>query len=220
MAEIQRKVDISVSAHHSSIIVIAAHHDCAGNPVSDDIHKSQTLNAIEIIESWNLNVTRIIGLWVNNQWQVEVIYDNGAQGYVPIHYATAISCIDGRARDPLSDWMKQKYLVHYVDLITEPEADAYIVRAAPEQLAILRQKIGYSMNEHHSEIVVISAHHDCAKGAMSDSDRRRQLKQASQIIAAFELPVQVVGVWLNEQWQCEIIYDSSAIATKPLRAVI
>jgi hypothetical protein len=216
---LKHNVGISVSAHHSSVVVIAAHHDCAGNPVSDEEHHRQVLQSVEIVKSWNLNVTRIIGIWLNDQWRIEVLYDDGAQGYVPLSYATAITCIDGRAQSPLADWMKQHFFVHHVDLITEPEVDSYIVRATGQQLADLRRKIQYSLHEHQSNLVIVSAHHDCAGGTMSDDDRKRQLKQATQIVVAFELPVRVVGVWLNDQWQSEIVHDTATTATKPLRAV-
>jgi hypothetical protein len=35
---IQRKVGISIHAHGSQVVAIAAHHDCAGNPVSREVH--------------------------------------------------------------------------------------------------------------------------------------------------------------------------------------
>ena len=35
-------------------------------------------------------------------------------------FATSISCIDGRIQLPLAKWIKENYLVDYVDTITEP----------------------------------------------------------------------------------------------------
>ena len=46
---------------------------------------------------------------------------------MPRHkFATAITCIDGRVQQPITDWMKFQPTVHYVDLITEPGPDKLI----------------------------------------------------------------------------------------------
>jgi hypothetical protein len=54
------------------VIAIVAHHDCAGNPVPEDSHCEQVKKAIKVIQSWNLPA-RVMGVWVNNSWQVEKI---------------------------------------------------------------------------------------------------------------------------------------------------
>lgn len=36
-----QKINISLDQHGSRIICIVGHHDCAGNPVDDEAHKSQ-----------------------------------------------------------------------------------------------------------------------------------------------------------------------------------
>jgi len=65
---------ISIKAHNSSLIVIAGHHDCAGNPVSKEEHLTQIKKSINIIKSWNFPV-KVIGVWVNDQWKVEQIQE-------------------------------------------------------------------------------------------------------------------------------------------------
>ena len=35
-------------------------------------------------------------------------------------FATAINCMDGRAQEPVIEYMKKSYGVDYVDMITEP----------------------------------------------------------------------------------------------------
>ncbi len=69
---LKTKVLISIKAHNSNIIVIAGHHDCAGNPVAREVHEEQIRKSIEVIKSWNLGV-RVIGAWVNYKWIVELI---------------------------------------------------------------------------------------------------------------------------------------------------
>jgi hypothetical protein len=70
---IKSRVLISVNAHGSETIFIAAHHDCAGNPVSRDEHIKQVRECVKIIGSWKLPVKTIVGAWINENWTVEVI---------------------------------------------------------------------------------------------------------------------------------------------------
>ncbi|MBI3619136.1 hypothetical protein HY213_03855 [Candidatus Peregrinibacteria bacterium] len=70
---LRKNVGISVSAHKSPFIVVAGHHDCAGNPVSKAEHWNHIRTAVEIIRSWKLPVKNIAGLWVNERWEVEEI---------------------------------------------------------------------------------------------------------------------------------------------------
>ena len=72
--QLKSKVLISINAHKSSVVVIAGHHDCAGNPVSKEKHIEQIKHSIEIIKSWNLPV-KVSGLWINDQWKAEQISD-------------------------------------------------------------------------------------------------------------------------------------------------
>lgn len=70
--QIKTKVNISIKAHGSSVIIIAGHHDCAGNPVSKEEHISQIKKSVTIIKSWNFPA-KVIGLWVNDQWKIEQV---------------------------------------------------------------------------------------------------------------------------------------------------
>ena len=68
---LKKKVIISYEKHGSRIIAVAGHYDCAGNPVLYKEHLQHIRQAVAIIKSWNLPETQIIGLWINENWQVE-----------------------------------------------------------------------------------------------------------------------------------------------------
>lgn len=70
---IEVKAAISARAHGSRIIVIVGHDDCAGNPVDKETHCNQVRKAIQIIRSWDLPFEKIIGVWLDKNWNVEVI---------------------------------------------------------------------------------------------------------------------------------------------------
>jgi hypothetical protein len=67
---IKTKARISAEKHNSKVMVIAGHHDCAGNPVSAAEHKRMIGEAVEQVNTWNLGV-EVTGVWINSDWQVE-----------------------------------------------------------------------------------------------------------------------------------------------------
>jgi hypothetical protein len=74
ISEIKTKTLVSINAHNSKLVVISGHHDCAGNPVSKEMHLTQIKKSINIIKSWNCPVT-VIGVWINDQWEIEEIQE-------------------------------------------------------------------------------------------------------------------------------------------------
>ena len=72
LESIKHKVGISISAHKSKLIVVSGHHDCAGNPVSDDVHISQIKKGVDVISSWGLDA-KVVGVWVDDSWNINSI---------------------------------------------------------------------------------------------------------------------------------------------------
>jgi len=70
---IRNRVNISVKAHGSNILVIAGHYDCAANPVDEAQHRVQIKKAIQVAYSWNLPIETITGVWINRDWKVEPV---------------------------------------------------------------------------------------------------------------------------------------------------
>jgi hypothetical protein len=70
---LKTKVMISVEKHGSRIIVIAGHDDCAGNLVTPEQHKEHLLKAVEKILAWKLPLDKVIAIWLDKDWKVEVI---------------------------------------------------------------------------------------------------------------------------------------------------
>ncbi|MFH1676279.1 MAG: carbonic anhydrase [bacterium] len=63
---------ISVEKHHSQLIAVIGHHDCASNPVSKEIQLGQIAKSIEKVRSWWPGM-KVVGLWVNEMWTVEEV---------------------------------------------------------------------------------------------------------------------------------------------------
>lgn len=66
---IRRRVAISIEKHKSETITIMAHHDCAGNPASEDAQKEQLRKATKTILSWGFPAKKIIALWLDKDFK-------------------------------------------------------------------------------------------------------------------------------------------------------
>ena len=75
---IERKVRLSIGVHFSEIVAVVGHFDCAANGCEREERLEMILDAVETVRSWGLGV-RIIGLYVNELWSVEVVSDSGQQ---------------------------------------------------------------------------------------------------------------------------------------------
>jgi hypothetical protein len=71
-SSIRTRVAISVEKHGSKAVALVAHHDCAGNPVSEEQRKEQAVRALDAIQSWGFGV-EVLALWVGDDWSVEVL---------------------------------------------------------------------------------------------------------------------------------------------------
>jgi hypothetical protein len=72
IANIKKRVDISVNHHRSKAIAVVGHFDCAGNPVDKNTQVLQIADAVKKIKTWGFDVT-VVGLWVDEDWKVSQI---------------------------------------------------------------------------------------------------------------------------------------------------
>ena len=76
--KIKSRVLVSVEKHGSRAMAVVGHHDCAGNPVSEEKHRAMIKRSAAEIQSWNLPI-RVVGLWVGESWLPEVVCDSAAE---------------------------------------------------------------------------------------------------------------------------------------------
>ncbi|MHC4943299.1 MAG: carbonic anhydrase [Planctomycetota bacterium] len=72
LQSIFRRVDVSLDKHASKGIAVAAHHDCAGNPVDEATQLEQLKSAVNYLTTIYPGRT-IVGLWVNASWKVKIV---------------------------------------------------------------------------------------------------------------------------------------------------
>ncbi|CAI9832721.1 conserved hypothetical protein [Nitrosopumilaceae archaeon] len=111
-------------------------------------------------------------------------------------FATSISCIDGRVQEPLMTWIRERYGVDHVDVISEPGVDGLIGGAE----AALRAKAEISVRAHSSRGIVVSGHHDCAANPASEGEHLEMIRRAVSTVSSWNLGPEVAGAWVDGSW--------------------
>ncbi len=120
-------------------------------------------------------------------------------------FGTVINCMDGRVQLPVIDWMKEKYGLDYVDVITEAGPDWIMSSGNVMRISYIKSRVEVSVKQHGSGVIAIVGHEDCAGNPVSKEVHLVQLMKSVKVIERWGMPVEVVALWVNEDWEVEQI---------------
>lgn len=121
-------------------------------------------------------------------------------------FATAINCIDGRVQKPLIEFVEKRFLVDYVDMITEPGPDRILSeRIQKDIIRSIKRRVLISLKKHNSKFIIIAGHYGCAGNPVSENTHKRQIRKAVDVINRWGVKVPVFGIWLNKGWEPQVI---------------
>jgi hypothetical protein len=107
-------------------------------------------------------------------------------------------------------WMREVLSLDYVDLITQPGADGVLAGDASVAKQLVLPRVQLSVQRHASPIVAIVGHFDCAANPGDEAEHRVQLGQAIGVLQEWQLGVKVIALWVNQQWQIEVVKTRGA----------
>jgi len=125
-------------------------------------------------------------------------------------FAAAINCMDGRTQIPVISYMRQKFHVDYVDMITElGPARVIAERSDASALQSIRRRLEISIEKHGSKVVAVVGHYDCAANAVEMETQLQQIARSIQTITSWGLEVKVMGLWIDEKWSPHHVDENS-----------
>jgi hypothetical protein len=74
-----RRLAISVERHGSVGVAVVGHHDCAGNPTPREVQEDHLRRAVAVVRAHAAGLP-VIGLWVDETWQVHEVVPAGEDG--------------------------------------------------------------------------------------------------------------------------------------------
>ena len=117
-------------------------------------------------------------------------------------FACAINCMDGRVQDAVKNYIKEKYSVDWVDMVTEPGPIKILAENAnPVIIENIKKRVDISVNHHGSKVVAIIGHFDCAGNPVEKEIQIEQLKKSKEVIESFKFSAEVILLWVDGDWQ-------------------
>ncbi|MDQ3948491.1 MAG: hypothetical protein M3275_16325 [Thermoproteota archaeon] len=121
-------------------------------------------------------------------------------------FGTAINCIDGRTQEVVIDYMKQKYSIDGVDMVTFPGADGLFSNGDhTEEIALIRRAVSISIEKHGSRIIAVVGHYDCAGNPGDREYHYMHIRKAMHEVSSWNLNTEVIGLYVNEKWEIEVV---------------
>lgn len=119
-------------------------------------------------------------------------------------FGTAINCIDGRTQEPVIDFMKHKYGIDGVDMVTFPGVDGIISSSGiSDAIASIRKAVSISIEKHGSRIIAVIGHFDCAGNPGNREHHYAHLSKSIQQVSSWNFDAEIVGLYVNDKRQIE-----------------
>ena len=120
-------------------------------------------------------------------------------------FYTAVNCMDGRIQESVTNYIKKKYNVLFVDMITDAGPVKIFSDKKTENLKSIISCIDISLKNHKSKGIAIVAHYDCAGNPISDEEQKKLLKKAVTFLVSEYINVSICGLWVNKNGEVEKI---------------
>ncbi|MDY7038627.1 MAG: carbonic anhydrase [Thermodesulfobacteriota bacterium] len=119
-------------------------------------------------------------------------------------FCTAINCMDGRVQLPVSAYLKKRFNVKFVDMITEAGPNKILGKQTSYSLIeSVFDRLRISVEDHYSVGIAIVGHHDCAGNPAEKEEQRPHTVAAAKYIGKRFTRwknIPIIGLWVDETW--------------------
>ncbi|WP_231272453.1 carbonic anhydrase [Clostridium botulinum] len=94
-------------------------------------------------------------------------------------FTVAISCMDGRIQNAVRKFMKNKFHVDYVDMVTEAGPDKILAEGINEFLIqSIKNRVELSIDSHEAKAIAVVGHFDCAGNPVDKEQHIKDIKES------------------------------------------
>jgi reverse gyrase len=122
--------------------------------------------------------------------------------------AVCLNCIDGRVQIPVIEWIKDKFKVDHVDMITEPGMDG-LLADQNYSLEDINRKVRISIKNNNAVMIAVTGHYDCRGNPASNFDHKEEVQQAVKRLRNEFKEMVIIGIWVNEEFKAEQIVSDA-----------
>jgi len=114
-------------------------------------------------------------------------------------FCTVVNCMDGRVQVPVLEYLRKRFNVTYVDMITEPGPNK-ILSNLSESYAVksIFKRIHISIGKHNSIGIAVVGHYDCAGNPNPKEQQNIQTLKAVNAIKKRFGNMEIIGLWVDE----------------------
>jgi len=104
---------------------------------------------------------------------------------------------------PVLHWIKEKYQVDYVDVITEAGMDN--VLSNQQDVSEVLRSIAISVDINRSTRLFVVGHYDCRGNPVDEMTHRQEISNAVKRLKDHWPALEVIGLWVNKTWNVEMV---------------
>lgn len=123
-------------------------------------------------------------------------------------FGTAVACIDGRIQQPVADWLRARFLLDHVDMITWPGADRALCGDGDPAEAAVARAIRISLDGHGSTVVALVAHDGCLANPVDEAEHHAHVRRAMQTLRRWNVPATVLGLWVDARGEVRTVGEA------------
>ena len=133
-------------------------------------------------------------------------------------FCTAINCMDGRVQLPVAAFLKERFNVEYVDMITEAGPNRLLGKQTSfSLLESVFDRLRISVEHHHSVGIAVVGHYDCAGNPAEKEEQNAQTIAAAKYIrkrCTRYRDIPIIGLWVDETWSVSEIEIEDRMADR------
>lgn len=115
-------------------------------------------------------------------------------------FAAAVNCMDGRVQLPVIEYIKGKYGIDFVDMITEPGPVQFLAdETASRQQSSIDERLTVSVEAHGSEMIFVGAHDGCNGNPQEPDFQKRQIESAVKLLSGRFRRQLIIGIWIDSE---------------------
>ena len=119
-----------------------------------------------------------------------------------MEFCTAVNCMDGRVQIPVITYLKERFKVAYVDVVSEPGPNKILADGTDQQLLdSIWSRVEISLFKHASRGIAVIGHHDCAGNPVDRDTQRQHTAEAVRRVRERFGSVEVIGLWVDRNWE-------------------
>ena len=122
-------------------------------------------------------------------------------------FGTAINCMDGRVQEPVINFMKVRYGLDFVDMITEPGPIKALAENETTAVTSIAKRVAVSVEKHKSTVIAVVGHHDCAGNPVPADEQAEQIKKALALLRTWNLPLKLIGIYVSDTWLVKVVEE-------------